>query len=218
MKRLFVPILIALSACNSSPQKVEQPAQSNTESRKEEWWRPYGIDKSVPFDSTYTFVYQKDGKSKLIPSISGEVVEAEEGLAQRILMVKADEFQQKGQTLLCIERNFGLNNAKDKLALLNSTDQFQILSMMGTNGLNQGVTPEKLIKKIDRWNQMYQLQLTGAAYDWCEFKIVGKVEDWHQLAKEIYEFCPDVVDQGTGSVGELEQELKLQNKIFLWWD
>ncbi len=84
--------------------------------------------------------------------------------------------------------------------------------------MSKGVTPEKLIKTIDRWNQRCQLQLTGASFDWCEFTIKGQVEDWHKLAQEIYDFCPDVVTQGTGTVSELERELKLQNRFFLWWD
>jgi len=38
------------------------------------------------------------------------------------------------------------------------------------------------------------------------------------LSHEMYEFCPDVVDQGAGSVEELERGIKLTNSFYLWWD
>jgi hypothetical protein len=38
------------------------------------------------------------------------------------------------------------------------------------------------------------------------------------MVNEVYEFCPDVVDQGTDTVEGLESEIKKSGTIFLWWD
>lgn len=34
----------------------------------------------------------------------------------------------------------------------------------------------------------------------------------------MYEFCPDIVEQGTESIEELVEEIKKTKKLFLWWD
>jgi hypothetical protein len=38
------------------------------------------------------------------------------------------------------------------------------------------------------------------------------------FAREVYAFCPDVVDQGTGAVEALAAEMSRTNTLYLWWD
>lgn len=38
------------------------------------------------------------------------------------------------------------------------------------------------------------------------------------LAEQMYEFCPDIVDQGVGTVEKLARELKSSGRLFFWWD
>ena len=38
------------------------------------------------------------------------------------------------------------------------------------------------------------------------------------FAREVYAFCPDVVDQGTETVEALAAEMKQENTVYLWWD
>jgi Domain of unknown function (DUF4253) len=47
---------------------------------------------------------------------------------------------------------------------------------------------------------------------------VNKNINHKKLAAEVYELCPDVVDQGTMTVEVLEEENKASGRIFLWWD
>jgi hypothetical protein len=42
--------------------------------------------------------------------------------------------------------------------------------------------------------------------------------DSKKLAKKMYEFSPDIVSQGVGSVASLALELKKTQRFFLWWD
>jgi hypothetical protein len=64
----------------------------------------------------------------------------------------------------------------------------------------------------------FGIRITGIGFDFCECAIVNKEIDYNNLAAEIYQFCPDVVDQGTETVEALEEELKKTGSIFLWWD
>jgi hypothetical protein len=34
----------------------------------------------------------------------------------------------------------------------------------------------------------------------------------------MYEFCPDIVGQGVGSVAGLAKELNKSQKFYFWWD
>jgi hypothetical protein len=43
------------------------------------------------------------------------------------------------------------------------------------------------------------------------------VKDPRALAKRMYKFCPDIVDQGVGTVDALAKELQKQ-KLYFWWD
>ena len=45
----------------------------------------------------------------------------------------------------------------------------------------------------------------------------GKLpEDLVELTKDIYEFCPDIVDQGTGDINSIAESLEGTSSIFLW--
>ena len=62
------------------------------------------------------------------------------------------------------------------------------------------------------------MELIGADIDWCEFEIINKKQNWNELAKQIFNICPDIVTQGTGSIENLEKELKTSKTLYMWWD
>ncbi len=41
---------------------------------------------------------------------------------------------------------------------------------------------------------------------------------WEDLAERMYEFCPDIVDQGVGDVDALAESLAESDHLFFWWD
>ena len=50
------------------------------------------------------------------------------------------------------------------------------------------------------------------------FHSMPKGKELKGLAKEIDTFCPDIVEQGTGTISGLIEEMKETGKLFLWWD
>lgn len=116
------------------------------------------------------------------------------------------------------EKHFGPGNEKDKVAIVNSPSKYTILREMGTNGINYDLTNDDVQSFIETLDVTFDLTLIGAGVDWCEFTVGNQETDWNILAARIYEFCPDVVDQGTGSVEDLAQEMKRTNTLYLWWD
>jgi hypothetical protein len=38
------------------------------------------------------------------------------------------------------------------------------------------------------------------------------------FAEDIYKFCPDIVEQGCGSISKLIEIIDVTGQILLWWD
>ncbi|MBZ4189615.1 DUF4253 domain-containing protein [Niabella beijingensis] len=104
------------------------------------------------------------------------------------------------------------------MGIVKGTDQYQLLKQMQTDGINYDITNDSLLAIIKGLDKKYQLELIGASGDYCEFIIHRPPVDWNQLAKEVYRVCPDVVDQGEGSVEALAKQLKQHRRLEFWWD
>jgi hypothetical protein len=111
----------------------------------------------------------------------------------------------------------GFGGEPDELCVL-MTQQLDmaILRYEQTDGINYDITTDSLIQTLEAWN--LQLSITGASHDWMEAHIGKDIRDWHALAQQVYAFCPDVVDQGSGSVEALADEMKRTKTLYLWWD
>lgn len=114
------------------------------------------------------------------------------------------------------EQNFG--HAPDRVALLRSSDPYDALRTMSTNGANHGIGTDSIIARLREWDRRYGVTLIGAGDDWVEMELGRAPSDWVALAREVYEFCPDVVDQGAETVEALAAEMKQKRIIFLWWN
>ncbi|WP_289154351.1 DUF4253 domain-containing protein [Porticoccus sp. W117] len=114
------------------------------------------------------------------------------------------------------DNNFGYGD--DEVAVVPTKDSIQYLKTVKTNGLNYDLTADDVLKKYIEWNDRFDLRLLGAGMDWLQADVTKDGIDWRQFAKEVYEFCPDVVDQGTGTVEALESEMRKSKTLYLWWD
>lgn len=165
------------------------------------------------------WVYLEDGTSEERPSkLRGLTFEATPETAKRHIGELSADFQKKGHTIYLCEENFGIDNLKDKVAIVNTSDKYEILKETGTDGINYDIDNDSLLKIIHVFDEKYQLTLIGCNLSWCEFTFAKEPTNWMQMAEECYAVCPDIVDQGTGSVEELADELKRTKTLYFWWD
>jgi hypothetical protein len=75
-----------------------------------------------------------------------------------------------------------------------------------------------VLARVKKWDERYGLDIQAAGHDWMEARFKRPPPDMDIFASEVHKFCPDVVDQGTGSVQELAREMKQINGVYLWWD
>lgn len=106
----------------------------------------------------------------------------------------------------------------DRVAILEDIDQYGYLDVVYTDGINYGLEHEDIMAQYRSWDEQYGLSLIGASYDWLEAEFQSPPSDWLSFAHEVYEFSPDVVDQGTGDIEALADEMRDTNILFLWWD
>jgi hypothetical protein len=138
------------------------------------------------------------------------------GKSGPIVDIYRKRLKEKGYLIFTSEDNFSMKN--DKVAVLRAKDQFEILLTMQTDGVNYDLDNAMIIEKLKAWNGKAPFEIVGAGMDWLEARFVEQPEDMLAFSEEVYEFCPDVVDQGTETVQALAAEMKKTNTLYLWWD
>jgi ankyrin repeat protein len=101
---------------------------------------------------------------------------------------------------------------------LPTADKYEAIAAMQTNGANYGVGPGAIIAWLKYLEKEQPFLLTEIGFDVVAGEFLQPVADAKALAKRMYEFCPDIVDQGTQTVGALAKELRKTNRLYLWWD
>src|SRR3989449_807438 len=138
--------------------------------------------------------------------------------AERLVAAAQPRFLEKGFYLFRSEQHFGIGGRGDRVALFPRSDRYEILRLMGTNGWNYGIGPDSIIAWLTALERDHPFILTGIGFDWVEGRFRSAINDADALARRFYAFCPDVVNQGTGTVGALARELRESKQLYCWWD
>jgi len=125
--------------------------------------------------------------------------------------------KQQGYLLFKSEENFGAT--PDKYAVLKTSDQFDIVKFRATCGPNYDINNDSIMLKLHQWYRQQPFEITGADADWVEMHL-DKLNQTSALAfaNEVYEFCPDLTEQGAETVENLADEMLQTKRLFLWWD
>ena len=66
----------------------------------------------------------------------------------------------------------------------------------GTNGSNYDLDTGAILRTLGEWSQRCELAILGAGFDWVELRFQTLPTNLEEFAEEIYDFCPDTLDQG----------------------
>ncbi|MEY3302435.1 MAG: DUF4253 domain-containing protein [Pseudanabaena sp.] len=81
-------------------------------------------------------------------------------------------------------------------------DKYQQVREVGTNGDNYELSTEDLIEQFKYWDAKYGIELSDIEFDSVTVTFNNLPEDLTDLAVEIYEFCPDTIEQHFGCIAE----------------
>lgn len=99
-----------------------------------------------------------------------------------------------------------------------AVDDAGFLAIVRPDAVNYGMDHEAVMVRYREWQKRYGLNVLGAGVGWIDAEITLPPADWKALARDVYAFCPDVVDQGTGDLDSLAREMKETRHLYLWWD
>lgn len=146
----------------------------------------------------------------------GVVVSVPEEKTDRILAALRRRLHHLPYQPFIVEMNEGLR--VDRIGILRTTDQYEILRVMHTDGNDYDISHQDVIDRLKEWEETSPFVIIGADNDWVEIEFNVLPRDLKAFAEEVYDFCPDAVDQGPGSVEGLIKDIKLTKRLFLWWD
>lgn len=148
------------------------------------------------------------------PKTVGISFKTNEGEAEEMVAKLNVEFKRIGYQAFICDHDY------EEIGIIKGIDQFDILKIRQTNGDNYDISNEEVVAKLREWHQRYPLTIIGADFDWVEanFKVFPQNKELKAFAEEVYKFCPDIVDQGSGSIDGLIEDMKETKKLYLWWD
>ena len=148
----------------------------------------------------------------------GFAVDVPSDQAEAFVAAAQPRFLDKGFYLFRAEQHFGIGGRRDRVALFPRRDPYEILRLMGTNGANYAIGSDSIVAWLRALERDQPFILTGIDFDWVEGRFTARIRDPAALARRFYAFCPDIVEQGTGSVDALAKELVESQRLYCWWD
>ena len=145
----------------------------------------------------------------------GIVLNTKPKAGRTVLREVRQELDSTDYNAYLLDEHYG--HGPDQIAVLDADDH-EYLALVRTDAVNFELDHEAVMEQYRQWETEYDLKLVGAGLDWMEADIGNPPSDWTAFAQEVFEFCPDVVDQGVGSVAALATEMERSSDLYLWWD
>lgn len=78
-----------------------------------------------------------------------------------------------------------------------------LIKQYQTNGINYDVTTEDIINKLEDWERRFGITISDVSYDQVTVYFQTLPDNLQEIAIELYEFCPDIIDQGFGCMDDM---------------
>jgi len=149
------------------------------------------------------------------PGIKGLVVEIEGEKAETLMGMITTDFV--FSLPFRIEKNYGSGGRKDKVAIIQTMDQFDLVKALQTHGKEADIDTETIVRALKKINSLAKIKITGAGIDFVECRFLAAPDDWTEVAAACAVIAPDIVTYGTGTLDVLAEELRQYNRAVLWW-
>ncbi len=109
-------------------------------------------------------------------------------------------------------------NSYYDIIIMPAIDQFDIINKMGTDGLNYEIYSDDIIKNMKEWHKEVGFEICVVDEDRVEAYMTKKPNDLKKFCSRVYEFCPDVIDQGYGTMEAMLEDIEASQYFWMWWD
>ena len=104
------------------------------------------------------------------------------------------------------------------VVIIRCSDQFELISLIGTDGVNYDLYNDDIVKQLKDWHKKVGFKIETVDGARIHAYMENLPSDLNQFTKDVYKFCPDVIDQGYGSMEEMIKDYKESKYFWLWWD
>ena len=215
MRRVTVFVLAAFLACDKpssppAPPRVDETALAAQVGLSDS---ALAIIRDVA-KSPLTGLHPTDSNGTELPPEGVSFGVAKAQIPDRIAQLR----ERLGTGFLVFEAQRNYGTAPDSIGIIPSTDQFDILRVRNTDGINYDIDKDSVLVLVRQWHAQYDLEITGAALDWFEARIRRPPANYREFADVLFKVCPDIVTQGTNTVEALVVEMRRSNLLYCWWD
>jgi hypothetical protein len=85
--------------------------------------------------------------------------------------------------------------------------KFQQLYEKHTNGINCGLHTEDIVQRLEQWDTLYTIEISDVEQDGLVVRFASLPDDLNEFVREIYEFCPDTIEQHFGCIDDIVNTL-----------
>lgn len=117
-----------------------------------------------------------------------------------------------------VEEVFAVLDRVHSLALVPVERPADVLSAIGWTGAVNSFMPAELTPYLRSWEERFWTVPVALGFDTLHLAVRRAPADAEAAAAEVYAFCPDIVDQGIGSVEELATTMIPAPYWYFWWD
>ena len=160
-------------------------------------------------------VLREDGRRETTP---GFAVPMRSTMVASFLEQVRPRYLSHGFYVFHAEQSFGIAGDPDRVAILPTAEQLEVVATVGTSAPNYDISNHDIVAWLRALQTEHPFMLTGAGEDWLAARFAGEPRDAMTLARRIHAFCPDVVEQGVGSVRALAAEIEKTRELYCWWD
>lgn len=89
-----------------------------------------------------------------------------------------------------------------------SDGPFAVVAQAQTSAPNYELDTGAIIDRLVQWQSLCSFKVTGATADTVDIEFSTLPPDMDAFVRDLYAFCPDLVDQGTGCVQEILEGLE----------
>lgn len=218
---IFIVVLSVAVIAASCTNKFSKTSSSSLSKDESDLLNKVGFDKEV-FQ-----IMKKEFNSKVLelipdyiedkPEIKGVYVTTkDEDAAYKKVFDLKEQLKQKGYIIFISD--LGYNENPYKIGIIPGNDKYDSLRFMATNGINYDHDTNDVVEKLKEWDKTYGIEIIGSGMDFVEVRLERLPENLKAFSNEVYEYCPDSVDQGVGTIEALENCIKETSRVFMWWD
>ncbi len=126
-----------------------------------------------------------------------------------------DYFKSKDYLVLLTGQYNNYKNKKNNLAIIKTKDQYDILRIQNTGKGRKNMNPEKIIEKMKAWEKQFRFEITGAQSYMIQANFISKPPDIEKFASDLTSFCPELLNDGSGSLNDIIKNMNSTNSFYL---